>query len=476
MSKLIRIVLDWECAFGRHPVTEENITLKTITTENYVRHKNFKAHGLGVKIDKDPAFYLYKRDDLLYFLKNHPWDRTLAIAHHSHFDGAILGWRCGIQPAFWGDTLSMARAIFPHEPNSLERTAEILGVGTKGKELMTVKDLWTLTDEQQEVLGGYCATNEDSDVNLTSRAFDALVKHFPLKELKLIDLNTRLFTEPVLQVEPMVLIKDFVREKRAKRALMKRCGVSKTALASNDQFAAILMAEGVEPPKKVSPSKVKDKRVDPKKVGEPPTGLLPPGKMPKGLTKEEKEDFKAKKKVYPWTYAFSKDDEEFNLLLEHPDQHVIDLVEARKGIKSTIKETRAKRFWKIGSRGAFPVYHNYYGAKTGRDCLVEDTEIYILRFGQVLCILLPELLPDDLVWDSVEFVAHGGVICKGEMEVITHDGITGTKDHRVFCEENEEETTLREAKERGYKIKTVGPPQQEKIAALIIDPVGGCER
>ncbi len=96
---------------------------------------------------------------------------------------------------------------------------------------------------------------------------------------------------------------------------------------------------------------------------------------------------------------------------------------------------------------------NYYGAHTGRFCLTGDTEITVLRGGTVMYILIPELLPDDLVWDGEEFVAHGGLLDQGEREVMTYDGITGTPDHRVFCEEVEGTIELRTASECGYTIK-----------------------
>jgi DNA polymerase len=362
---MLRVVLDWESAYGKHPVTGENITLSKMTTEEYVRHPLFKVHGLGVKIDQDAAFYLYKRDDLVHFLKTHPWSKTFAIAHHAHFDGAIMTWRCGIRPALWGCTLSMARALFPHESSSLANISRLLGTGEKGHELVTVKDKWELTEEEQRVIGGYCATNRDSDINLTARAFDAMKRHFPVSEMRLIDLTVRLFTEPVLQVERGVLVEEYKRERRSKRALLKECATDKAVLASGDQFAALLLSLGVDPPKKLSPSKVKDGRVDPALAGDPPLGLLPSFKA-RG-TVEERVLLKAEKDTYPWSYAFGKSDEVFKLLQDHPDLHIQALVEARLGIKSTLKETRSKRFFKIGTRGAFPVYHNYYGARTGRD-------------------------------------------------------------------------------------------------------------
>ena len=62
---LIRTVIDWETAYGKHPMSGENVTLSKMTTEEYVRHPLFKAHGLGVKIGQERAFSLYKPDDLL---------------------------------------------------------------------------------------------------------------------------------------------------------------------------------------------------------------------------------------------------------------------------------------------------------------------------------------------------------------------------------------------------------------------------
>ncbi len=39
-----------------------------------------------------------------------------------------------------------------------------------------------------------------------------------------------------------------------------------------------------------------------------------------------------------------------------------------------------------------------------------------------------------LVWDGIEWVHHDGVICKGEKEVMTYDGLTATPDHLVYVQ------------------------------------------
>lgn len=462
MSGLIRVVLDWETAYGRHPITDENITLSRMTTEEYVRHKHFKAHGLGVKIGQEKAFYVYG-PDLLTFLRSHPWDRTFAIMHHAHFDGAIFSWRAGIRPAFIGDTLSMARAIYPHESHSLARLSILTGAGEKGHELQHFQGKWELTRQEQAVLGGYCC----NDVELTAYIFNHLLPHFSVDELRNIDWTVRAFTEPVIEVDPAPLIEAYKSERRRKRKLIKQCVSDKTELASNDKFAALLLSLGVDPPKKVSPAKVKDGRVDPDEVGEPPLGILPSFKAPKGASPEERVQLKEIKATYPWSYAFGKADEDFKLLQDHPDPQVQAVVEARLGVKSTIKETRTKRFYKIGSRGAFPVYLNYYGGHTGRWCLTGDTRIVVqASSGAGEEIYLRNLKADQLVWDGVAFCQHGGLVSRGEQSVITHDGIVGTPSHPVFTKQRKV-LSLGRAKARGLLLASGPYPSAMLYSCLI---------
>lgn len=466
---LIRTVLDFETAYGKHPVTGENITLSKMTTEEYIRHIDFKVYGLGVKVNADSTFYVHG-EDMVHFLRTHPWGQSCVVCHHSHFDVAILTWRANIRPKFIGCTLSMARALFPAESKSLDSLGILLGIGRKGTELAQFAGKWDLTEEEQGIMGGYCI----NDVDLTSEAFDRMVGQFSMPELRLIDLTVRMFTEPCIVIDQPVLQEEYTRGVETKKKLIIASGVLQPTLSSNVKFAQALMQHEVDPPKKLSPSKVKDGRVDPDNVGEKPLGILPTLNALKGATPEEKKARAEQKRLYPWAYAFGKADEEFIRLLEHPDTTVQKLVEARLAVKSTIKETRSKRFMDIGSRGEFPVYLNYFGAKTGRwsggdaqnaqnmtrvysgdptsgalrrswtapeghlfavrdsgqiECLSEGTKVLTSCRGYVK---IQHIHRSDLLWDGVEWVQHDGVVCTGEKEVITHDGITATSDHIVY--------------------------------------------
>jgi DNA polymerase len=73
------------------------------------------------------------------------------------------------------------------------------------------------------------------------------------------------------------------------------------------------------------------------------------------------------------TYAFAKNDRKFVELLEHEDIEVQALMAARLGVKSTIEETRAQRYWNIAlatqntfMQPLFPCPLKYSGAHTHR--------------------------------------------------------------------------------------------------------------
>lgn len=303
-------VLDFETFFS----PAEKYSLKVLTTEEYIRDPRFRIHGMGIKVNDAPARYLYGKD-LLEFLRSWPWLSTAIITHHGAFDAAILSWKLGIRPAFLIDTLSMARAVYPHESHSLEALARRCNLGEKGKELASFAGKRDLTPEDQQVLGGYCL----NDVDLTYRLWQHLRQGFPVSELKLIDQTLRMFTEPVLELDRPLLeqhLKD-VLEKR--NALLGSLDL--TSLRSNDQFAELLKMHGVEPPTKIS------------------------------------------QRTNKTTWAFAKTDEGMTALLEHPDPVVQNLAAARLGVKSSIEQTRTERLIAIASRGPWPIALSYCGAQ-----------------------------------------------------------------------------------------------------------------
>jgi DNA polymerase len=294
-----------------------------------------------------------------------PWDELAVLAHHAHFDLAILHWIYGYKPRFILDTLSMARALFPTELHSLENLCKILKLPPKGEEVKKFKGYrYADFTEGELITYGMYSMN---DTQVTKGAFNKMKSRFPADELILQDHTIRLFTEPRVLFDKPIITQAYEEEKErllhlfcqafpkleteARKAVLEEDHEAwkklKTPLSSNQQFAQILLDLGIDPPKKLSPTAVKKGTADPSIDFDAPMGLLPKG--------EKK-----------WTYAFAATDEDFTLLQEHPDLNIASIVEARIGVKSTIRTTRAKRYLEMADRGFVPIYSKYYGAGTGR--------------------------------------------------------------------------------------------------------------
>ena len=324
------VTLDFETFY------DQNCSLKKLTTEEYIRDPNFEVIGVGMKIDDDVTqWFSGSHAEIKAWLGQVDWKNSALLCHNTQFDGAILAWTFDIIPAYYFDTLCMARAKHGVDAGgSLSALAERYALGKKGTEVGNAmgKRRRDFTPEELDRYGKYCI----NDVDLTFRLFSAFVAdYFPQPELDLIDLTLRMYTQPVLRVDDALLtdrLEEIKQEKSSLlRGLMDLLDVGqeeevRKKLASNPQFAEILKAHGVEPPMKTSPTTGKE------------------------------------------TYALAKNDEGFIDLLENGDPFVQQLCSVRLGTKSTIEESRVERFINIGARnkGLLPIPLKYYGAHTGR--------------------------------------------------------------------------------------------------------------
>jgi len=295
------------------------------TTEEYVRDPQFHVIGVAVKVDNEETQWASgTHEELATWLNTFDWAGSIALAHNAMFDGFILNEHFNIRPKFWADTLCMGRAIHGVEVSgSLAALTERYGLGAKGTEVNNFKG-YRRTDFQDWELskyGDYCI----NDVNLTYALFNKMMADgFPKKEMHVINQTVRMFTEPVLELDTVLLTEHLSDVQGRKAALLAEVNMDKEDLMSNQKFAMFLEALGVPAPKKISPTTGKE------------------------------------------TLALAKNDEEFKALAEHPDVRVQALVAARLGTKSTLEETRTQRFIGIASRGKLPVPIKYYAAHTGR--------------------------------------------------------------------------------------------------------------
>ncbi len=326
------ITLDFESYYTK------GLGFKTQTTEEYVKDRRFEVIGVGVKIDDQPTtWFSGTHAEIKEHLMKIDWDDAALLCHNTLFDGCILAWHFGINPAFMYDTLCMARAIHGVDAGgSLKALALRYGIGEKGDEVIHAEGKKRLDFSEEELhrYGEYCK----DDVDLTLRLFNILASAFPENEIKLIDMTLRMFTQPVFHVDDALLQDRLIDLQEEKMALLQtlmeklQCKDEEAVrkkLASGKQFAAILTEHNIEVPMKESK-----------------------GKQSKGKM----------------TYALAKNDEGFLKLVEHEDEFIQHLCAVRLGTMSTLEESRIQRFIDIGKRnkGRLPIPLKYYGAHTGR--------------------------------------------------------------------------------------------------------------
>lgn len=312
------ICLDFETYY------DVKFSLSKLTTEEYVRSPEFETIGVAVQVnDGAPVWYSGSKEFIKKALDKYEMHNHLVVAHNAVFDMAILNWHFDIRPKGIADTLSMARAIHGTEVGgSLAKLAEYYEIGVKGTEVLNAlgKRLNDFSEQDLAQYGKYCC----NDVALTMDLFRILSASFPPTELKLIDMTIRMFTEPTLELDKVLLKRHLWDVQKKKESLLSNGLLTREVLLSNDKFADLLKGCGITPPTKISPATGKE------------------------------------------TWAFAKTDEGFKELLEHEDDHVQLLATARLGIKSTIEETRTERFIGISDRGLLPIPLRYYAAHTGR--------------------------------------------------------------------------------------------------------------
>lgn len=323
------ITLDFETYYAK------DFSLSKLTTEEYIRDKQFEVIGVAVKEnDDETVWFSGTHEEIKAWLNQFDWAHSALLCHNTLFDGAILSWVFDIEAAFYMDTLCMARAIHGVDAGgSLAALVKRYNLGEKGTEVVNALGKKRLDFDSGDLdrYAGYCR----NDVDLTYRLFNQLAARFPGQELELIDMTLRMFIHPVLMIDDGLLTQRLDEVKQEKSDLLKslmeqlKCETEEEVrkkLCSNPQFAKVLESYGIIPPTKTSPT----------------TGKL--------------------------TFAFAKNDEGFIALTEHENPTVQHLCAVRLGTKSTLEESRIERFIRIRgrNRGRLPIPLKYYGAHTGR--------------------------------------------------------------------------------------------------------------
>lgn len=311
-------------------------TLTKMNPAAYCMHRETELQSMSCAFDDDPMQFIRGEADMRYYIKHQDWSDVLVVGHNmSQFDSMLLAWRLGLRPKMWGCTLAMARAVYRAEVGgSLKALCDHLQIGSKGNlEAIGTKGrkMDSFSEEEWQAMEKY----NNMDTHLCRLLFKHLLKHTPVRELKVIDMTIRMLIYPKIHVDTAMLKAAHEEETKRKTdaidELREQLGLPfeadiKKALMSNPQFAELLRSLDVEPPVKISPTTGRE------------------------------------------TYAFAKDDEGLLALREHENPLVGSAVETRLGIKSSMLETRIETFLEMADAtgGRMPIALNYAGAHTWR--------------------------------------------------------------------------------------------------------------
>ena len=379
------VTVDFETYF------DTEYTLKKMSTSEYVRDVRFKIQMVAIKIGTKPT-KIYDGKKGVAALKAINWATHSLLCHNTAFDGFIMSHHMGIVPAYYYDSLSMARGLHSNEIGSgLDEVAKFYGgQGKVDGFLEKTKGILNWSPALFKEGAVYCAQDNDE----CYRIFKEMQAKYPADEMDLVNLTIRMFCDPVLKVNIPRVQAEYEREieKRQKlfygvidpthydlggklydKELHKKLikgpaerelegeergmHIIKRLLGNNEFFADLLRAEGIEPPTKISKAWIA-----------------------KPVEERDDED--------KLSYAFAKDDLEFVGLPDDIDlwrgdldpikkrdvpkisakqDRIRGLIEARLAVKSTTNITRAERFLEAGRDGmCLPVGYSYYRAHTGR--------------------------------------------------------------------------------------------------------------
>lgn len=317
------LTLDFETFFS------DDFTLKKYTTEAYVRDPQFEVLMCGFRY-QDGRREWVGQEDLPAYLAAIDWTQTAVVCHHAHFDCLILSHCYGVKPRFIYDTLPMGRMVHGnHVSNALDSLAHHYGLEGKTVPYNAFRGRrWAdIPPSLRAELGNGCL----HDIDLTWHIFTQMTQTFPKTEYAIVDMSVRAFTEPTLIGDTNAFGAVWLAERDRKGALLQTVAAElgmtvdelPMHLQSADMFAELLRAEGIEPETKAG------------KNGD--------------------------------IYAFAKTDNFMqDYLLEHEDDFIRTVAEARLGLKSTIDQTRAERLGYMSTRGKMCVYLAPYAAHTTR--------------------------------------------------------------------------------------------------------------
>ena len=251
------ITIDFETFYS------DKYSLGKMQVVPYVRDKQFKIHGMGIKVEDGETQYFTHMDDIGSRLHDcfSQGNASTLIAHNTPFEGLVIKYHFGLTPAVFVDTQSMSRGCFPGYSSSLKQTAINCfpdGSIRKGDELALSKGHRDLTEALEEILKGYCI----NDVDVTRAVYNLLKGQYSEEELYIQHMFCRMYCDPVLKLNKTIVRNHLAALELEREAIIERAriligdeNIPKTTshfLGSPKLFPTFVESLGIRVPTKIS--------------------------------------------------------------------------------------------------------------------------------------------------------------------------------------------------------------------------------
>lgn len=305
---------------------DDDYSLSKMIRTEYLHDPRFKAHGCSFAIDDGDFFWVTGADLQAFFNDVKPHVDAMCC-HNGLFDHGITGLFYMPERKFLMDTMSMAQVALsrkhPGQRMSLAKLAQYYFPNNpewwkfEGV-LENFKGVYNL-GAKEPIMAKYAI----QDGVVMRELFKAIIRedvpwHTMLED---ISLTLGMGVYPQLEMDTVLATAINEREVAEKEAAVIELNLDRAQLRSGEKFAALLRAEGIEPPLK---------------------------KNPKG----------------DLIYAFAANDLDFMELADHPNPRVRALQALRVGEKSAQTMTRSARWMTLPTK--LPIPLKVAAAHTGR--------------------------------------------------------------------------------------------------------------
>lgn len=199
------IFLDYETYY------DDKYSLRRMTYVDYIKDSRFKLQSVAIATGRDGDNIYVRDSEVRNAVRDIITPDSVVIAQNTQFDGLITTEVCGVQPSHWGDLLAMSRAVYPHaRSHGIE--AQALRVFPddesmrKGDDLIATKGVPVLSDYLHSVLEPYNL----QDTHLLRELFYKYAETFPVDELIIIDMLTRMYCQPAFIADRPLLVSTMV--------------------------------------------------------------------------------------------------------------------------------------------------------------------------------------------------------------------------------------------------------------------------